>query len=246
MFAEISFMRSFIIFLSLFCFLTSSVFAQTSEIPIKKENPLEAGKDKFAVKQISKEDWRIMEDALLADNWAKSARLAKNYLEKLKFETSDKQIARLRYIYLYSLAGKVLSYSFAERNTEEEKAREELKRVSNELIGERFMFPTRRILTECTDVLNYICPAKNKPGFLYVIAANQTGTVASPSIEYFDMGLNFDIEKHNKKVAVLTGVLDRVEFNPKKTNVWIMRLYFEDGFVAYLFDDPSKEKAEKN
>lgn len=240
-------MRSFTVFLSLICFLTTCVSAQTSDVsppdhvPIKKEEPFEQI-DKFAVKSISKEDWRIMEDALLQDNWTKSARLAKNYLEKLKFETSDRQVARLRYIYLYSLAGKVLSYSFAEKETEEEAAREELKRVSGELIGERFMFPTRRILNDCGDVLNYICPAKDKPGFLYVIAANQTGTVASPSIEYFDMGLKFDIEKHDKKAAVLTGVLKRVEFNQKKTNVWVMRLFFEDGFVAYLYEDAAKEK----
>lgn len=239
-------MRSFIIYFSLFCFLTSSVFAQTSEVPIKKENPLEAGADKFAVKSISKEDWRTMEDALLADNWAKSARLAEDYLEKLKFETPDRQIARLRYIYLYSLAGKVLGYSFAERSAEEEKAREELKRVSNEMIGKRFMLPVRRILNECGDVLNYICPAKNKPGFLFVVAANQTGTIASPSIEYFDMGLKFDIEKHDKKAAVLTGVLDRVEINPERSNVWIMRIYFEDGFVAYLYEDPSKDEPKEN
>lgn len=234
-------MKNFIIISSLICLFVSGAFAQTGKIPIKKDDRFQGG-DKFAVKNISEQDWRIMEDALLEDNWAKSARLSKDYLGKLKAETTDKQIARLRYIYLYSMAGKVLAYSFAEKQAEVDKAREELKKAASELIGKRFMFPTRRILSECNDVINYICPAKNKAGFLYVVAANSNGTVASPSIEYLDMGLKFDVEKHDKKSAVLTGNLRRIELNPEISNVWIMRMYFDDGFVAYLYEDPAKGK----
>jgi hypothetical protein len=240
-------MRSFVILSGLICLFALSVFAQTSGVPsqspIKKDDPFRST-DKFAVKSISEEDWKLMEDALLEDNWTKSARLAKDYLGKLKTETTDKQIARLRYIYLYSMAGKVLGYSFAEKKAEEEKAREDLKKAVSELIGERFMFPTRRILANCGDALNYICASDDKPGFLYVIAANSNGTVASPSIEYIDLGSNnkFDIKKHDKKAAVLSGILKRAEFNLEKTDEWVMRLFFEDGFVAYLYEDLAKDK----
>lgn len=229
-----------------FLFVPAGLAQTAADSPIRKKDPLRLPEatDKFSLKRISEPDWREMEDALLADNWSKAARLSGQYLEQLKAETSDKQIARLRYIRLFALAGRVIGYNFAENPAAAERARAELKKEVGEMTGRRFMFPARRILAECRDVVNYICRSEEDPGTLYVIATNTTGTVASPSIEYLQMERRPDLSRHDKKVAILTGVLKKAEFNPESSNVWVMRLYFDEGFIAYLYQDPGAQPKE--
>lgn len=183
---------------------------------------------------ISEEKWDALAAAIKREDWAEASLTAEDYLKKTGAETKDKQIARLRYIYLYSLAGQIIDFSVAGKEVGEENARRELERAANQFIGEEFILPSRKIRADCTDLLNYVCASKDNPGIMRITATNSTGT-SIHSFDYVKMsGVKLDVVRHSNKDVVLGGILEKVEFNPNKSNIWIMRLIFKDGYVKEI------------
>lgn len=208
-------------------------FSQKTKTPVKS-NALKRTAIQ-PVDEIPEVDWKILIDAVQVENWEKSRSLASGYLTKIKAENDKKQIARLRYILLYALAGKVDESSVAGKKPEEAKARAELEKVANGFLGKEFFMPSREVSLDCAGKLNYVCAAKEQKNVLRVTATGQAGT-AIYSFEYVRLKENFSVRKNVGKGAVLGGVLKKIEFNPNKSNVWIMRLFFEDGSVSIVPD----------
>lgn len=181
-----------------------------------------------SLNEIPSADWKNLIDAVQAEDWEKSSLLADDYLSKLKLENNEKQMARLRYILLYALAGKVVEKSFSGKKFEEDKARVELEKRANEFLEKEFFMPSREIADECAGKLNYVCVSKQQKNVLRTTATNQAGT-AIYSFEYVKLKENLSLGQSIGKQAILGGTLKKIEFNPNKSNVWIMRLFFEDG-----------------
>ncbi|MEO8072654.1 MAG: hypothetical protein ABI686_05340 [Acidobacteriota bacterium] len=183
--------------------------------------------------EVSDKDWQVMNDALRDENWENSALLASRLIERTKTENEKKQLAQLRYFYLYSLAGKVIAYSEAKKSSEEETARNELKNAADSFIGEEMIMPPRQFLANCSRVLNYICTVKNNGNALRVTATNKEGT-AIHSFETVLFDQKIDLKEFIGKETFLGGTLAKVEFNEDKSNLWIMRLSFVKGFVRVI------------
>jgi hypothetical protein len=226
-------MKKVVLLIISFCLSTLVCFSQKSKIPVvsiaAKPAPVKT------VAEIPDTDWKILVDAVQSENWGKSASLANGYLAKTKAENNKKQIARLRYILLYALAGKIVEASFADKKAEETKARVELEKAANGFFGKEFFMPSREILDDCEGRFNYICRSKQQPNVLRVTATSQAAT-AILSFEYLRLKQDFSISKNIGKEAVLSGILRKIEFNPNKSNVWIMRLFFENGAVNAVPD----------
>ena len=226
-------MKKVVLLVILFCLSAVVCFSQKSKTPAKS-NAAKPAQVK-AIAEIPDTDWRILVDAVQAENWEKSASLANGYLAKIKTENNKKQIARLRYILLYALAGKIIETSFAGKKAEEAKARIELEKTANGFLGKEFFMPSREVSDNCEGRLNYVCRSKQQENVLRVTTTSQAGT-AIYSFEYLRLKQNFSITENIGKEVILSGVLRKIEFNLNKSNVWIMRLFFENGSVNVVPD----------
>jgi hypothetical protein len=226
-------MKKVVLLIILFCLSAVVCFSQKSKTPVKAtaSKPSQVK----AIAEIPDTDWRTLVDAVQSENWGKSTSLADGYLTKIKTENNKKQIARLRYILLYALAGKIVEASFANKKADEAKARIELEKAANGFLEKEFFMPSREISDDCEGKLNYVCRSKQQKNVLRVTTTNQAGT-AIYSFEYLRLKQNFSITGNIGKEVILSGVLRKIEFNPNKSNVWIMRLLFENGSINVVPD----------
>jgi hypothetical protein len=208
--------------------MTLISFGQNSKVPIKSV-PLKTAQAPPSpnVNKISEAEWNEIVKALKAEDWDKTLILVSASLKKLKTDNENKQLARLRYFQLYSLAGKV-SKNPAVYN--------ELEKIANSYIGQDFLMPSREIAADCDKKLNYICPVLDTEKVLRVTAINKSAT-AILSFEYVQLADKFDVIANNGKQVFLGGRLKKIQFNPEKSSDWIMRLYFENG-IADIVANP--------
>lgn len=224
-------MRKFILFTFLLCFPALICFAQTSKTPIKKVESKTVQPP--AITEISEADWKSLIDPLQAENWDESTALAARYLENFKTDNDKKQLARLRYFYLYSLAGKILAASAAKVPIETESLWNKLDKAVSDFTGKEFVLPPHRFLPECKEVVNYICPIKNNERALRVTTTNREGT-AIHSFDYVAFEDKISTDKFGDGEIFLGGKLKRAEFNQNISKPWVMRLIFEKGFVRVV------------
>lgn len=226
-------MKNVVLFTSLFCLSAIVCFSQKTKTPVVSNVPKQTQIQ--TIDEVSDADWRILIDAAQVENWEKSASLANEYLAKIKIENDKKQVARLRYILLYALAGKVVEASLAGKKPEEAKGRIELEKTANGFLEKEFFMPSREVARDCEGKLNYVCRSKQQRNVLRVTATNQAGTAIN-SFEYVRLKEDFGILKNAGKQVILSGTLNKIEFNPAKSDVWVMRLFFENGAVYVVPD----------
>jgi hypothetical protein len=227
-------MKRFILAVFLLCFSVSICFAQkpkTSVEPIKQK-PLPTP----IVAEISDAEWKILIDALQTENWKTSSLLAAQYLEKLKNDNEKKQLAQLRYFYLYALAGKILAAYNSKIPVEKNSIWKELEIAVSSFAGKEFVLPPRRFLPECKAVLNYICAVRNNDRLLRVTATNKEGVMIH-SFDYVTFDEKISWGELIEKESFLGGKLKKAEFNQDMSKPWVMRLTFDKGFVRVIVED---------
>lgn len=224
-------MKKFILFTFLFCFSATVCFAQKTQNPSKPRLS-----EPLLVTEFPAADWKILADALQAEDWKTAAPLAALYLQRLKVDNDKKQLAQLRYFYLYALAGKILAASTAKIPVESDSLWKELDAAVGDFIGKEFVLPPRRLMRECKEVLNYICPVKANERALRVTATNRAGTLIH-SFDYVTFDKKIALDEHQGKETFLGGRLKRAEFNQDISKPWVMRLIFEAGFVRVVEPD---------
>ena len=224
-------MKKIILFTILLCLFVPICFAQKRQTPANTIKPPTVQAP--TVKEISDAEWKILTAALQSENWEKSALLASQYLQKIKIDNEKKQVARLRYFYLYALAGKILTFSSAKKTPEENAAWKELDEAVGKFVGKEFVLPPRRLLNDCKEALNYICAVKGNDRALRVTATNKTGT-AIHSFDYVGFDEKILSGKFPETETFLGGKLKTVEFNQDMSKPWVMRLIFEKGFVSLV------------
>lgn len=217
-------MKKFIIIS--FCLLLTGVssFSQTKKTPIKPTpKPTAIIPVAATVSEIPDSDWSEITKTLEAEDWEKANLLSSTALKRLKTDNEKKQLASLRYFYLYSLAGKV---------QQNKTTYSEFEKISQAFIGKDFLMPSRQILNDCTAKVNYICPVKNDFGAIRVTATNK----AANSIiffEYVQIDEGLDFKTYDKKNAFVSGKLAKIE-SSLKNNIRLIRLFFEEGKAEIL------------
>ncbi len=185
------------------------------------------------VTEISVEDWNSLASALDGEDWNKSAVLAAQYLQNLKIDNEKKQLAQLRYIYIYALAGKILAANSQNNALEAEKNWDELNRVMETYIGQEFVMPPRRFVENCDKTLNVICQVKDNSKALRTTATNREGNeIHSFDYVVFDQAVN--IREFDTKPIFLGGTLRKADYNEDKTKPWVIRLFFNKGFIRII------------
>lgn len=216
-------MRKLIFLVVLFSLTVSIAFGQKSQTatpaPKKIAQPSNVG-------EIAEAEWLKMADAVYLENWEKASALALQNLQKLKIDNSKKQLAQLRYVYLYSLAGKV---------SEGKMTFAEFEKIANTFVGQEFLLVSRQLLADCNTKVNYICAVKSNDRLLRVTATNRTGT-AIHFFEYVVLNEKFDVRANSEKLAFLGGNLKKIESNLYKTDIKVLRLIFDKGYVKLATD----------
>lgn len=231
-------MKFIILFIAL-VFSAASGLAQTKKTVVKKPEPKSPTVKKTepkpiaapVISELTDAEWKSLTAELLAENWTNSAALAAQYLRKLKNDNEKKQLAQLRYFYLYSLAGKILAANTAA--VENESLWKDLNEAVGGFVGKEIVAPPRRFLPECREVLNYICPVKTNEKTLRVTATNQEGTMIH-SFDYFSFDEKVATGEFADGEIFLGGKLKTAEFNQDSSKLWVMRLFFENGFVKVV------------
>lgn len=219
-----------VLFAVLFCVLASGCLAQTPDTVDKStQTPTTKGLE------ISDKEWKILIDALGTEDWEKGAFFASLLVDRIKTNDEKKQLARLRYFYLYALAGKFLELSETKQTVKKEATLEELKKASEAFIGKEFLLPPRQFLSDCEGRVNYICPVKTDEKALRVTATNKDAT-AIVSFDYVLFDTKIDFNELIATQAFLGGTLKKVEINEDLSKPWIMRLIFEKGFIRVVVD----------
>jgi hypothetical protein len=212
----------------LFCVSASICLAQT---PVELSKPSQSQTNSNL--EISDNEWKILTDALWAEDWEKAAFFSSLLLSRIKTDNEKKQLAQLRYFYLYALAGKILEFSDAKKPAEKKAKWEELEKAVETFIGKEFLLPPRQFLSDCEKRINYICPVKDNEKALRVTATNKDAT-AIISFDYVLFDTKVDLKEFTSKEAFLGGILKKVEFNDDISKPWLMRLIFEKGFVRVV------------
>lgn len=171
--------------------------------------------------EIDSKEWGNIIKALDDEDWKWSTILIRSSMAKLTAENEKKQLAQLRYFYLYSLAGKasqnILSYP-------------ELEKAALELTDTEFLFPARKVLSDCTRSVNHICPVKGTDSALRMTSTNKSVSQIH-FFEYVELPNPFNAKANNGRKAYISAYLKKAETNPKKPDTWIMRLYFNGGQI---------------
>jgi len=212
----------------LFCVSAVICLAQT---PVEASKPVQSQPTNSL--EISENEWKILTDALGTEDWEKAAFFASLLLSRTKADNEKKQLARLRYFYLYALAGKILETSDAKQTIKKEATRKELEKAVETFIGKEFLLPPRQFLSDCEQRVNYICPVKDNEKALRVTATNKDAT-AILSFDYVLFDTKVDLNELTAKQAFLGGTLKKVEFNDDISKPWVMRLIFEKGFARVV------------
>ncbi len=227
-------MSKFFIFTILLCFSVATGDTQNRRAPVK--TPIKTIETKLlpaTVAEFSEAEWKILTDALQAEDWKTSVPLASQYLGKLKIENEKKQLAQLRYFYLYALAGKILAASSVKIPIETDSMWNELDAAVGSFVGTEFVLPPRRFMPECKAVLNYICAVKDNDRAVRVTATNKAGTMIH-SFDYVTFDEKIFSGEFADKEIFLGGKLKRAEFNQDMSKLWVMRLIFEKGFARVV------------
>jgi len=217
-------MKKLIFFTVFICLTVSLAFGQkrataVNPAPKKIVPPALTG-------EIPEADWLKIADAMYLEDWEKASALAAQNLQKLKTDNAKKQLAQLRYIYLYTLAGKV---------SEGKMAFAELQRIAQTFIGQEFLLVGRQLLADCSTKVNYICAAKDNDRVLRVTATNRAAT-AIHLFEYVVLDERFDVRANSEKVAFVGGSLKKIESSLYKPDMKVARLIFDKGYVKLATD----------
>lgn len=222
-------MRKIIIYTFIFSLSVAAAIGQQTKPAVKTSQPKSTPAP--IAKEIPAAEWKILTDALQAEDWKTSALLASKHLERLKIDNEKKQLARLRYFYLYALAGKILTTSATDLPLETEANWKMLDKAISDFTGKEFVLPPRQFKAECTGVLNYICPVKSNDSALRITATNKTGMMIH-SFDYILFENKLTLNDFAEKELFLGGKLDRAEFNQDVSKPWVMRLFFDKGTVS--------------
>ena len=205
--------------------------AQKPSAPLIKTKPAAVATPVAA--EIAETEWKILTDALQAEDWTKSASIAAEYSLKLKSDNDKKQLAQLRYLRLFALAGKILTVSGGNVPANTDALWKELDDAASASVGKEFLLPPRRYLNECRKVANYICRVADNDRALRVTATNKEGT----GIHSFDYVIFDEASRLNnlpESELFLGGTLKRIEYNQDSSKPWVMRLIFEKGYFSAI------------
>lgn len=203
---------------------TPQALSQTKPSSVKKPSAPKI------VSEISDKDWGALAGALSREEWDNSVKLSTDLLAHLGTENEKKQLAQLRYLHIFSLAGRLNSLITGKNASAIEPARTDLSAATVRFTGQEMVMPLRSFAILCKGKVNFVCPVKDNASALRITATNKDGD-AILSFDYVMFDDTVNLADLDGRKVFLGGTLDRAEFNDNASKPWIMRLFFKKGFA---------------
>jgi len=166
--------------------------------------------------EVSAEQWQNLLLAAGDEKWTAAVDLAAKCLADMS--PDDERLPRLRYMYIYVLAGK---YSQGHMSYDQFAA--SLK----PFVGQKVVLPYREISS--TNGFNFIIPQTEAPTKLMVSASNKSGTTIL-AFEYVTLKQSFDWKNHQGEKASVHAVIDSI--TPSKSRAVVMRVRMSQGEIV--------------
>lgn len=224
-------MKKLFFILILFCLPATLCLAQKRATPPVQSKPKTAAVQTVA--EIPAAEWKKLADSLSAEDWEKSASLASEFTGRIKTDNQKKQLAQLRYLYLYALAGKILKLREAKNTGGETAVWHELKKAAASFTGKEFVLPPRKFLGECSKSFNYICAVKDNDKVLRSVATDSRG-LEIHSFDYVLFDQKIALKEFTENKTFVGGTLRKIEFNDDLAKPWVMRLILDKGFARVV------------
>lgn len=154
-----------------------------------------------ASRGLEEPEWDALIDALIANNWAAAHALCERYLPRFAPNDTSGEAARFRYMYIYSLAGRV-----GERAVDREAALKKVKKFE----GKRVEMPSHPIRPSDECVFNCFWRSEDDPAKIIVASAGGSGTFIH-AFETFALPPGLDLEQNRGKNLRLGGTLTKIE-----------------------------------
>lgn len=171
-------------------------------------------------------EWDSMIQAVSTENWDTAFTAASRLLERTKTEDKEKRLAKTRYIYLFSAAGRVANKTMSY---------DELAAAVKPFIGKEIAIPFREVTDNCPGALNFICATGSDKRSLLVAATNKTGTTIL-SFEYLKFKSDPQLSKYVGKMLAFLGTVTAIEPNSNRSNLIILRIYADNVSIFSVWD----------
>src|SRR5688500_302208 len=173
---------------------------------------------------LTDEQWLPIYQALESEDWDTAESLSSKYLDELKQEDAVNTLGRLRYMYLFSAAGRIAAGKMSY---------DELEKRIKGFAGKEIVFPGRFLRQKCQDPapadFNTVCKSDG-PHDIMITSTGRTATTIH-SFEYIKLKEKFDWAKNNGKVAAIIGTIGSIVPNPNKSRLLVMRIYVIDAHL---------------
>jgi|ERR1043166_1361247 hypothetical protein len=176
----------------------------------------------------TEEQWNSLLIALSTEDWDSAYRLSGSLIERIKTDNSDKDLAKIRYMFLYSGAGRVLAGKMTY---------DELEKVVKPFVGTELVIPFRTVRETCGGSnLNSICADNKDKKSLLVPATNKAGTTIL-AFEYYKFKDDPKLSRSVGSAVSFSGIVTAIQPNPNRSNLIILRIYLDD---AKIFETRKK------
>ncbi|HKP69404.1 MAG TPA: hypothetical protein VJV05_08975, partial [Pyrinomonadaceae bacterium] len=158
---------------------------------------------------------------LESEDWATAENLTSKYLNEVKSEDNNNTLGRLRFMYLFSAAGRIA----AGKTTYEG-----LQKKVEGMAGKEIVFPGRYLKANCRGGVDFNALCKSDTHDIMVTSTARDARSIF-SFEYIKLKEKLDWAKNDGKVASISGTIESIAPNPNKSTLVIMRIYVVDGRV---------------
>lgn len=190
--------------------------------PAKPEPIVSANTHWFSQKDLFRNENSDVVNTMTGENYAAAYTKATTHLAKPNL--SETQLANLRYMQVYALAGQA---------SEGKKKHAEVKKLLESYIGQNFVSQHLEITKGGGMPFNQIQVKQDTEGVISVTCANSMGFnilcfVRVKMLEYPDLS------QHLGERGYLGGKLGSFKVSAQDINSWIVDMDWTDGFISYL------------
>ncbi len=177
------------------------------------------------VNEFSAKDWERLGGALAREDWSPAVAMSRDMLARLTRENDKRQLAQLRYLHVFALAGQTNAYISGGNGRGAAESWTTLDAVLKTLDGKEMVMPARAFESDCRNRVNFVCPVRGNQRALRVTSTTKEGD-AILSFEYFSFDSEVPFSELERKKVFLGGILEKAEFNSDQNQPWIVRLFF--------------------
>lgn len=178
----------------------------------------------FYGQTVSYEDFKSIIPYLQIEDWKMAFKESSKILSAAETDTSEFK-AIVLYMNIFSAAGMV---------SKEQMTFDELSENIMKYQGQKIIMSGHQVTTEQGALKKLLFTVTDSTNEAFTSATNSKGTSIF-CFEHFYLKDKINTEDFKDAIVRCGGTLDKIEINPKKSLIWILRLTVKDAFARKTF-----------